>query len=74
MKAVTQVTKHPNPKLDISDSEGIAEPMAETQGHKNKSTYGHFDRKGGFKVQLICYLFATYFVYLLHIWLKNVNK
>jgi hypothetical protein len=46
--------------------------MAETQGHKNKSTYGHFYREGGFKVVLILYLFCTYFVYLLHIWLENI--
>ena len=31
-------------------------------------------RGGGFKVALICYLFATYYVYLLHIWQENMNK
>jgi hypothetical protein len=72
------VTKHLNPKLDISDSAGIAEPMAEPQGHKEKHkekpTYGQVYREGGFKVKLIYHLFATYFVQLSHIWLESVNK
>jgi len=34
----------------------------------------NFQRGGGFKVALICYLFVTYSVYLLPIWQENANK
>jgi len=37
-------------------------------------TYCRFHGEGGFKGALICYLLSTYWVYLLQILRKNVNK
>jgi hypothetical protein len=57
-----------------SDSVGVAKCFAGLEISHLFTTDHHFVGGGGFKVALICHLFATYYVHLLLIWQENTNK